>query len=95
MGLGAISSAVVAVLLLLIAVLLVLGKGKVPLPRRRGAADSAADTGPTLSESLAQAPLAVTASERTDDTAAATPPPAVPGETVAAEIFRAAWSAAS
>jgi len=89
LGLGAISSAVVAVLLLLIAVLLVLGKGKVPLPRRRGAADSAADTGPTLSESLAQAPLAVTASERTDDTAAATPPPAMPGETVAAEIFRA------
>lgn len=89
LGLGAISSAIVAVLLLLIAVLLVLGKGKVPLPRRRGAADSGADAGPTLSESLAQAPLAVAAVETLDETAATSPPPSVPGETVAAEIFRA------
>ena len=89
LGLGAISSAIVAVLLLLIAVLLVLGKGKVPLPRRRGAADSGADAGPTLSESLAQVPLAVAAVESVDETAAAAPPPAVPGETVAAGIFRA------
>jgi len=89
LGLGAISSAIVAVLLLLIAVLLVLGKGKVPLPRRRGAADNGADAGPTLSESLAQAPLAVTAVETLDEAAATSPPPSVPGETVAAEIFRA------
>ena len=89
LGLGAISSAIVAVLLLLIAVLLVLGKGKVPLPRRRGAADSGADAGPTLSESLAQVPLAVAAVESNDETAATSPPPSVPGETVAAEIFRA------
>jgi phosphomannomutase/phosphoglucomutase len=89
LGLGAISSAIVAVLLLLIAVLLVLGKGKVPLPRRRGAADSGADAGPTLSESLAQAPLAVAAVETLDEAAATSPPPSVPGETVAAEIFRA------
>ncbi|ROP73964.1 phosphomannomutase [Stenotrophomonas rhizophila] len=89
LGLGAISSAIVAVLLLLIAVLLLLGKGKVPLPRRRGAADSGADAGPTLSESLAQVPLAVAALESNDETAATSPPPSVPGETVAAEIFRA------
>jgi phosphomannomutase/phosphoglucomutase len=89
LGLGAISSAIVAVLLLLIAVLLVLGKGKVPLPRRRGAADNGADAGPTLSESLAQAPLAVAAVETLDEAAATSPPPSVPGETVAAEIFRA------
>ena len=87
LGLGAIPSAIVAVLLLLIAVLLVLGKGRVPLPRRRGAAESATDTGPTLSESLAQAPLAAAAVERVDD--ATPPPPSVPGEAVAAEIFRA------
>jgi phosphomannomutase/phosphoglucomutase len=87
LGLGAIPSAIVAVLLLLIAVLLVLGKGKVPLPRRRGAAESATDTGPTLSESLAQAPLAAAAVERVDE--ATPPPPTVPGEAVAAEIFRA------
>ncbi|WP_421576562.1 phosphomannomutase/phosphoglucomutase [Stenotrophomonas maltophilia] len=88
LGLGAIPSAIVAVLLLLIAVLLVLGKGKVPLPRRRGAAESAADTGPTLSESLAQAPLAAAAVERVDE-ATPPPPPSVPGEAVAADIFRA------
>jgi len=87
LGLGAIPSAIVAVLLLLIAVLLVLGKGRVPLPRRRGAAESATDAGPTLSESLAQAPLAAAAVERVDD--ATPPPPSVPGEAVAAEIFRA------
>lgn len=74
-------------LLLLIAVLLVLGKGKVPLPRRRGAAESATDTGPTLSESLAQASLAAAAVERVDE--ATPPPPSVPGEAVAAGIFRA------
>lgn len=87
LGLGAIPSAIVAVLLLLIAGLLVLGKGRVPLPRRRSAAESATDTGPTLSESLAQAPLAAAAVERVDD--ATPPPPTVPGEAVAAEIFRA------
>lgn len=87
LGLGAISSAIVALLLLLIAVLLVLGKGKVPLPRRRGADDGAADAGPTLSESLAQAPLAVEAVDTSDE--AAPPPPSVPGESVAADIFRA------
>lgn len=87
LGLGAISSAIVALLLLLIAVLLVLGKGKVPLPRRRGADDGAADAGPTLSESLAQAPLAVEAVDTSDE--AAPPTPSVPGESVAPDIFRA------
>ncbi|MEN5203202.1 phosphomannomutase/phosphoglucomutase [Stenotrophomonas sp. TWI700] len=87
LGLGAIPSAIVAALLLLIAGLLVLGKGKVPLPRRRGTAESATDSGPTLSESLAQATLAAAAVERIDE--ATPPPPSVPGEAVAAEIFRA------
>ncbi|CCP09436.1 phosphoglucomutase [Stenotrophomonas maltophilia SKK35] len=58
LGLGALASAIVALLLAFIAVLLVVGRGRLPkslpLPRRAVAAD--ADHGPTLSESLQMAP---------------------------------------
>jgi phosphomannomutase/phosphoglucomutase len=87
LGLASLPCELCAVVLLLIAGLVVLVMCKVALPGRRGAAESATDTGPTLSESLAQAPLAAAAVERVDD--ATPPPPSVPGEAVAAEIFRA------
>lgn len=87
LGLGAISSLVVAVLLLVIAALAVLGKGKVPLPRRRAAAaDHGGEEGPTLRESLAQV------AEATDAGATGSAPPPVPSappENVPAGIFRA------
>ncbi|WP_294990565.1 phosphomannomutase/phosphoglucomutase [uncultured Stenotrophomonas sp.] len=90
LGLGALASAIVALLLAFIAVLLVVGRGRLPktlpLPRRAAAAE--ADHGPTLSETLQRAPppLAAAAS---DDVAPPPPPPPVPAEELAAGIFRA------
>lgn len=90
LGLGALASAIVALLLAFIAVLLVVGRGRLPktlpLPRRAAAAE--ADHGPTLSETLQRAPppLAAAAS---DDVAPPPPPPPVPSEELAAGIFRA------
>ncbi|HIE5095127.1 phosphomannomutase/phosphoglucomutase [Stenotrophomonas maltophilia] len=89
LGLGALASAIVALLLAFIAVLLVVGRGRLPktlpLPRRAAAAE--ADHGPTLSETLQRAPppLAAAAS----DDVAPPPPPPVPAEELAAGIFRA------
>ncbi|HIE1100569.1 phosphomannomutase/phosphoglucomutase [Stenotrophomonas maltophilia] len=90
LGLGALASAIVALLLAFIAVLLVVGRGRLPknlpLPRRAAVAD--ADHGPTLSESLQMAPppgaAAVVSEEGTPP-----PPPPVPAEELAAGIFRA------
>ena len=87
LGLGALASAIVALLLAFIAVLLVVGRGRLPknlpLPRRAAVAD--ADHGPTLSESLQMAPppgaAAVVSEEGTPP-----PPPPVPAQELAARI---------
>ena len=89
LGLGALASAIVALLLAFIAVLLVVGRDRLPksLPLPRRAAASEADHGPTLSESLQQAPPPVATATGSGD---ATPaPPPVPAEELAAGIFRA------
>ena len=87
LGLGALASAIVALLLAFIAVLLVVGRGRLPkalpLPRR-AAVDT--DHGPTLSESLQAAPPPVTAAS---PESSPPPPPPVPAEELAAGIFRA------
>ncbi len=85
MGLGPIPSGVVALLLLAMAGLLLLGKGKVQLPRRRVAGTDEQGEGPTLRESLEQAPLVPAAGSGTPPP----PVPQVPAEDIAAEIFRA------
>ena len=90
LGLGALASAIVALLLAFIAVLLVVGRGRLPktLPLPRRAAAAVADHGPTLSESLQQAPPAAAAVTSSGD-ATPPPPPPVPAEALAAGIFRA------
>lgn len=85
LGLGLIGCAVVAALLLLVALLAVLGKGRVHLPKRVSRADNI-DAGPTLRESLEQAPLPVVAGTARDATETA---PAQEGQSVPAGIFRA------
>ncbi|AWH51994.1 phosphomannomutase [Stenotrophomonas sp. ESTM1D_MKCIP4_1] len=93
LGLGALSSAIVALLLAFIAVLLVVGRGRLPkslpMPIRRGAA-AEVDQGPTLRESLQRvAPdlPAADAAESGAGTPPAVPPP--PPVDLPAGIFRA------
>ena len=88
LGLGSLASAIVALLLAFIAVLLVVGRGRLPksLPLPRRAAMAEADHGPTLSESLQMAPPPVAAASAADT---APPPPPVPAGELAAGIFRA------
>ena len=89
LGLGSLASAIVALLLAFIAVLLVVGRGRLPktLPLPRRAAVAEADHGPTLSESLQMAPPPVAGASTTES--APPPPPPVPAEELAAGIFRA------
>jgi len=89
LGLGSLASAIVALLLAFIAVLLVVGRGRLPktLPLPRRAAVTEADHGPTLSESLQMAPPPVAEASATES--APPPPPPVPAEELAAGIFRA------
>jgi phosphomannomutase/phosphoglucomutase len=70
LGLGSLASAIVALLLAFIAVLLVVGRDRLPksLPLPRRAAASEADHGPTLSESLQMAPPPVAAASSGDAT---------------------------
>lgn len=88
LGLGALTSGIVALLLAFIAVLLLVGRDRLPkrlpLPRRTSAVE--VDEGPTLRESLQMAPPQV-AEAAADATVA--PPPPVPAEALAAGIFRA------
>lgn len=88
LGLGALASGIVALLLAFIAVLLLVGRDRLPkrlpLPRRTSAVE--VDEGPTLRESLQMAPPQ--AAEAAADTTVAPPPP-VPAEALAAGIFRA------
>jgi phosphomannomutase/phosphoglucomutase len=88
LGLGAIPSLIVAVLLLAIAGMLQFGKGRVPLPRRRTTA-SEADHGPTLRESLVQEPLLEPAVASGAGVAPPPPLPSGPGHEVPDGIFRA------
>lgn len=82
-GLGALGSSIVGLLLVLIAVLLLVGKSRLPLPKRAGRED-AEEQGPTLSESLAQS--AAEAPATATGTVAVVPDAAA---TLAAGIFRA------
>ncbi|HYQ22578.1 phosphomannomutase/phosphoglucomutase [Stenotrophomonas sp.] len=93
LGLSALPSAIVALLLAFIAVLLVVGRERLPkslpLPSRRGAAADA-DQGPTLRESLQMAAPVLPAADPADaeaDAASAVPSP--PPVDVPAGIFRA------
>lgn len=91
LGLGGVASAIVALLLAFIAVLLVVGRGRLPkslpLPIRRSAATEA-DQGPTLRESLQMA--APPAAEATaSEEAVQPPPPPLPAPELAAGMFRA------
>ena len=90
LGLGALASAIVALLLAFIAVLLVVGRGRLPkslpLPSRRSAVADA-DHGPTLRESLQMVPPAVPGEAVAE--ASPPPPPPVPADELAAGIFRA------
>lgn len=89
LGLGALASAIVALLLAFIAVLLVVGRHRLPasLPLTRRASAVEADLGPTLSESLQQSPPPAASTANRDATPP--PPPPVPAEELAAGIFRA------
>jgi len=86
LGLGPVPAAIVAALLAVIAVLLLLGKARLPLPRR-GDGDATLEHGPTLSESLAEA-AAQAQVDAPDEAAVPTPPP-VEVSQLAAGIFRA------
>ncbi|WMJ71465.1 phosphomannomutase/phosphoglucomutase [Stenotrophomonas sp. 24(2023)] len=96
LGLGVISGAIVALLLALVAVLMLVGRGRLPtslptsLPRRRAVAEE--DQGPTLRESLAMVPPATAMAAATPAEAASAAPPApppVPADELAAGMFRA------
>ena len=87
LGLGALAASIVALLLVLIAVLLLVGKSRLPLPRRTAREGEEAQ-GPTLSESLALS-AAETSSGGADETATATAPPPLAAASLAAGIFRA------
>lgn len=86
LGLGSLASAIVALLLAFIAVLLVVGRGRLPksLPLPRRAAVAEADHGPTLSESLQMAPPPVAAASAADT---APPPPPVPAGELALSLI--------
>lgn len=89
LGLGAIPSLIVAVLLLAIAGMLQFGKGKVKLPRRRSEAVEG-EQGPTLRESLERDPvLEVTPAATAAAGAPPLPQPTGPGHEVPEGIFRA------
>ena len=86
MGLGTVACMVVAVLMALVALLLLVGRKRLP-PLRRKAAAELADAGVTLQQALEQEPLPVSSAAAGDDTAEAA---AVPGADAAVPgIFRA------
>lgn len=88
LGLGALAASIVALLLVLIAVLLLVGKSRLPLPRR-AAREGTEEQGPTLSESLAQSAAEVSTGASAEQGAgvALEPPPLA--ASLAAGIFRA------
>ncbi|MBB3807274.1 phosphomannomutase/phosphoglucomutase [Xanthomonas arboricola] len=89
LGLGALGCAIVAALLLAIAVLLVLAsRGRVALPRRRVAGDTAADE-PTFSQSLQHDASLASDARALDQAVSPAPPPLLPVVQVATEMFRA------
>ncbi len=89
LGLGTVSSATVAVLMLATAVLLLVGRKRLRLPAlRRGGEAPAVDDGVTLSEALAQEPLPVAAVREREAGEEPAAPEAGIGA-VASGIFRA------
>ncbi len=101
LDLGPIPAAIVSLLLALIAVLVLVGRGRLPMPKRAGARAQDSE-GPTLRETLSQGPVSATAptaqagtgpagNDSGADTASPMPPPLLPGlaDTVPAGIFRA------
>ncbi|KQR12742.1 MULTISPECIES: phosphomannomutase/phosphoglucomutase [Xanthomonas] len=89
LGLGALGCAIVAALLVIVAVLLVLAsRGRVALPRRRVAGESATDE-PTFSQSLQHDASLASDVRALDETTAPAPPPLVPAVQIASEMFRA------
>ncbi|MEA9565501.1 phosphomannomutase/phosphoglucomutase [Xanthomonas sp. WHRI 8932A] len=89
LGLGALGCAIVAALLVIVAVLLVLAsRGRVALPRRRVAGESATDE-PTFSQSLQHDASLASDVRALDEATAPAPPPLVPAVQIASEMFRA------
>ena len=88
LGLGALAASIVALLLVLIAVLLLVGKSRLPLPRR-AAREGAEEQGPTLSESLAQSAAEVSSGASAEQGAGAALEPPPLAASLAAGIFRA------
>ena len=88
LGLGALAASIVALLLVLIAVLLLVGKSRLPLPRR-AAREGAEQQGPTLSESLAQSAAEVSSGASAEQGAGAALEPPPLAASLAAGIFRA------
>ncbi|MEA9589173.1 phosphomannomutase/phosphoglucomutase [Xanthomonas sp. WHRI 10064A] len=89
LGLGALGCAIVAALLVIVAVLLVLAsRGRVALPRRRVAGESATDE-PTFSQSLQHDASLASDVRVLDEAPAPAPPPLVPAVQIASEMFRA------
>ncbi|WP_115554792.1 phosphomannomutase/phosphoglucomutase [Xanthomonas arboricola] len=89
LGLGALGCAIVAALLVIVAVLLVLAsRGRVALPRRRVAGESATDE-PTFSQSLQHDASLASDVRVLDEATAPAPPPLVPAVQIASEMFRA------
>ncbi|WP_115559229.1 phosphomannomutase/phosphoglucomutase [Xanthomonas dyei] len=89
LGLGALGCAIVAALLVIVAVLLVLAsRGRVALPRRRVAGESATDE-PTFSQSLQHDASLASDVRVLDEATAPAPPPLAPAVQIASEMFRA------
>lgn len=86
LGLGPLGVSIVALLLVLIAVLLLVGKSRLPLPAR-APRQAAEEQGPTLRESLAQTGADTT--EADPAVAGSAPPPPEAAASLAAGIFRA------
>ncbi len=87
LGLGPLGASIVALLLVLIAVLLLVGRSRLPLPAR-AAREAGEEQGPTLRESLAQAEVDTPPTDAGDAGGAASPPPEA-AISLPAGIFRA------
>ncbi|GAB3042604.1 phosphomannomutase/phosphoglucomutase [Stenotrophomonas tumulicola] len=89
LGLGPLAASIVCLLLVLIAVLLLVGRSRLPLLPVRGARMPAEEQGPTLSESLALSAAEAPDGPATGDASGAAASPPAAAATLAAGIFRA------
>ena len=88
LGLGALAASIVALMLVLIAILLLVGRSRLPLPRRT-VREASGEAGPTLSESLALSAAEASLSAAGSEEDAASPLQPAEVAQVAAGIFRA------